>query len=170
MFAREGSLDAVPLPSGMFTPADAMTPACMIPVPPPAPKIHSGILKKPIERKFRKVPPGPPCIPPPDYDDYGETAIVVRQGIPKRSVKFDEQVREEEIPLDDDYGPVESEFDTHLRLLTMTFQSQLKSITAECLRWAPSSLRSCPFLSINLPFNLLFLHDNYPCLIGMHQQ
>ncbi|KAE9555275.1 hypothetical protein FO519_001526 [Halicephalobus sp. NKZ332] len=107
MFAREGSLEAVPLPSGIFTPADAMTPACMIPVPPPAPKIHTGILKKPIERKFRKVPPGPPCIPPPDYDDYGETAIVVRQGISKRSVKFDEQVREEEIPLEDDYGPVE---------------------------------------------------------------
>lgn len=112
MFAREGSLDSVPLPTGSFNPNDVMTPACMIPVPPPAPQIHSGILKKPIERKFRKIPPGPPCMPPPDYNDYGETATVIRPEMARKGVKFDDKVQEQHLsqPMEENYEPVESMF------------------------------------------------------------
>lgn len=57
IFAKDGNLN-IPLPGGSFDPEDAFTPASMIPMPPPPPKIHSGILKRPIERKYRRIPPG----------------------------------------------------------------------------------------------------------------
>uniref|UniRef100_A0A7E4UZM8 WW domain-binding protein 11 n=1 Tax=Panagrellus redivivus TaxID=6233 RepID=A0A7E4UZM8_PANRE len=103
VFAKEGNLN-IPLPGGFFDPEDAMTPASMIPMPPPAPKIHSGILKKPIERKYRRIPPGPPCIPPPDFEDFGEYPIV--PNLPtgsSRRVNFGEP---EEVD-DGNYDPVE---------------------------------------------------------------
>uniref|UniRef100_A0A914Z799 EF-hand domain-containing protein n=1 Tax=Panagrolaimus superbus TaxID=310955 RepID=A0A914Z799_9BILA len=110
MFAREGNLD-IPLPIGFATPDDAMTPASMIPIPPPAPKIHAGILKKPVERKLRKVPPGPPCIPPPEYDDYGDVTLSqISANTSSRKFKPNNASQED---VEDNYDPVEIPSDLH---------------------------------------------------------
>ena len=95
---------------GFSTPDDAMTPASMLPVPPPAPKIHAQILKKPVEKKLRKTPPGPPCIPPPEYDDYGEFPLKrVPLNASKKHVPVVAAVQND---IEDNYEPVESK---HLR-------------------------------------------------------
>jgi WW domain-binding protein 11 len=110
IFAREGNLD-IPLPMGFATPDDAMTPASMIPIPPPAPKIHAGILKKPVERKLRKIPPGPPCIPPPEYDDYGDVPLSqISANTSSKRFKSNEASQDD---MEDNYEPVEIPPDLH---------------------------------------------------------